>query len=120
MGMTGRNAHPYQPNMLTTTANDLHGYRITRELGVVRGLTVRSRSIVGQMGASLQTLLGGNITLYTELAEKARQEAFDIMVDHAQALGANAVIAMRYDANDITDGVTEVLAYGTAVVVEPA
>lgn len=117
--MTGRNSQPFQPRMMTSTANHLSGYRVTRELGVVRGLTVRSRSVLGQMGASLQTLLGGNITLYTELAEKARQEAFDIMVQHAQLLGANAVIAMRYDANEITDGVTEVLAYGTAVVVEP-
>lgn len=106
--------------MLTTTANDLHGYRVVRELGVVRGLTVRSRSVLGQIGASLQTIMGGNITLYSELAEKARQEAFDIMLQHAAQLGANAVIAMRYDANEITDGVTEVLAYGTAVVVEPA
>ncbi|THF88795.1 YbjQ family protein [Deinococcus sp. KSM4-11] len=104
---------------LVSTSNELEGYRVVRQLGVVRGLTVRSRSVLGNLGASLQTLLGGNITLYTELAEKARQEAFDLMVQHAMQRGANAVIAMRYDANEITDGVTEVLAYGTAVVVEP-
>ncbi|MGI8747680.1 MAG: YbjQ family protein [Deinococcus sp.] len=104
--------------MLITTANDLEGFRVARQLGVVRGLTVRSRSVLGNIGASLQTLLGGNITLYTELAEKARQEAFELMVQHAREQGANAVIAMRYDANEITDGVTEVLAYGTAVFVE--
>jgi uncharacterized protein YbjQ (UPF0145 family) len=105
--------------LLITTTNELEGYRVTRQLGVVRGLTVRSRSVLGNLGASLQTLMGGNITLYSELAEKARQEAFDLMVQHAQQRGANAVLAMRYDANEITDGVTEVLAYGTAVVVEP-
>ncbi|WP_309571264.1 YbjQ family protein [Deinococcus sp.] len=113
--MTGRIAQSF----MTTTANNLQGYRVTRELGVVRGLTVRSRSVLGQLGATLQTLVGGNITLYTELAEKARQEAFDLMVQHARQVGANAVIAMRYDANEITDGVTEVLAYGTAVYAEP-
>lgn len=113
--MTGRTRQAF----MTTTSTHLEGHRVTRELGVVRGLTVRSRSVLGQVGASLQTLLGGNITLYTELAEKARQEAFDLMVQHAMQRGANAVIAMRYDANEITDGVTEVLAYGTAVVVEP-
>jgi uncharacterized protein YbjQ (UPF0145 family) len=105
---------------MVTTSNKLQGYRVTRQLGVVRGLTVRSRSVLGNIGASLQTLLGGNITLYTELAEKARQEAFELMVQHAREHGANAIIAMRYDANEITDGVTEVLAYGTAVVVELA
>lgn len=105
--------------MMITTTNELEGHRVTRPLGVVRGLTVRSRSVLGNLGASIQTILGGNITLYTELAEKARQEAFDLMVQHAQERGANAILAMRYDANEITDGVTEVLAYGTAVVVEP-
>lgn len=105
--------------LMIITANELEGYRVTRQLGVVRGLTARSRSILGNLGASLQTILGSNITLYTELAEKARQEAFDLLVQHAQNLGANTIIAMRYDANDIADGVTEVLAYGTAVVVEP-
>ena len=107
-------------NLTVTTANDLAGYRVVRQLGVVRGLTVRSRSVLGNLGASLQTLLGGNITLYTELAEKAREEAFELLVQHAQERGANAILAMRYDANEITDGVTEVLAYGTAVVVEPS
>ena len=109
---------PHGTEFLVTTSNDLQGYRVTRQLGVVRGLTVRSRSVLGQIGASLQTLMGGNITLYTELAEKARQEAFELMVRHAREHGANAIIAMRYDANEITDGVTEVLAYGPAVVVE--
>jgi uncharacterized protein YbjQ (UPF0145 family) len=102
-----------------TTSFDLDGYRVIRSLGVVRGITVRSRSIFGTIGASLQTLVGGNITLFTELCEKTRQEAFDIMLTHAAAMGANAVIMMRYDANEVMDGVTEVLAYGTAVVVEP-
>ncbi|GGQ98974.1 YbjQ family protein [Deinococcus ruber] len=105
-------------DMLITTTNELEGYRVVRQLGLVRGLTVRSRSVLGNIGASLQTLLGGNITLYTELAEKARQEAYDLMLQHARERGANAVLGMRYDANEITDGVTEVLAYGTAVVVE--
>ncbi len=105
--------------LIVTTTNELSGYKVVRHLGVVRGLTVRSRSVLGNLGASLQTLLGGNITLYTELAEKAREEAFELLVQHAQERGANAILAMRYDANEITDGVTEVLAYGTAVVVEP-
>ena len=105
--------------MFVTTTNDVTGYRIARYLGLVRGLTVRSRSVVGNIGASFQTLFGGNITLYTSLAERARQEAFDELCKHAEMLGANAVIAMRYDANEITPGVTEVLAYGTAVWVEP-
>ena len=101
-----------------TTAFGFEGCRITANLGIVRGITVRSRSVVGSIGASLQTLIGGNITLYTELCERARQEAFDLMLEHASQLGANAVIGMRYDANDVSQGVTEVLAYGTAVVVE--
>lgn len=117
--MTSPSGRPSAAALLVTTSNEVQGYRVTRHLGVVRGLTVRSRSVLGNIGASLQTLLGGNITLYTELAEKARQEAYDLMVQHAREQGANAVIAMRYDANEITDGVTEVLAYGTAVVVEP-
>ena len=104
---------------MTTTTFDLHGHRVTRGLGVVRGITVRSRSIVGTIGGALQTLAGGNITLFTELCEKARNEAFDMMLDHAAAIGANAVIGVRYDANEVMDGVTEVLCYGTAVVVEP-
>jgi uncharacterized protein YbjQ (UPF0145 family) len=101
-----------------TTANDLAGARVLRSLGVVRGIVVRSRSVVGNIGAALQTLVGGNISLYTELCERARREAFDLMLDHAAAMGANAILAMRYDANEIAPGVTEVLAYGTAVVVE--
>jgi|SRR5689334_13243884 len=103
-----------------TTTNDLAGWRVIRTLGVVRGITVRSRSVVGNIGAALQTLVGGNITLFTELCERAREEAFELMMQHAAALGANAVVAMRYDANEVMQGVTEVLAYGTAVVVEPA
>ena len=106
------------PKMISTT-NEIVGYRIVRQIGVVRGITVRSRSIVGNIGASLQTLVGGNITLYTELCEKARGEAFELMMRHAVQAGANAVVGMRYDANEVMQGVTEVLAYGTAVVVEP-
>ena len=106
--------------LLVTTTNDLAGYRVVRQLGLVRGLTVRSRSVLGNIGAAFQTLMGGNISLYAELAEKARAEAYDLMAQHARAVGANAVLAMRYDANEITDGVTEVLAYGTAVYVEAA
>jgi uncharacterized protein YbjQ (UPF0145 family) len=103
-----------------TTALGFEGYRIAANRGVVRGITVRSRSIVGNMGAALQTLVGGNITIYTELCERARQDAFDIMRQHGAEVGANAIIAMRYDANEVAQGVTEVLAYGTAVVVAPA
>jgi uncharacterized protein YbjQ (UPF0145 family) len=106
--------------MIVTTTNDIAGYRITRHLGVVRGLTVRSRSVIGNIGAGIQSLFGGNISIYTSLAEKAREEAFNLMVEHAASAGANAIVAMRYDANEITDGITEVLAYGSAVVVEPA
>jgi uncharacterized protein YbjQ (UPF0145 family) len=106
--------------MLVTTTNDIAGHRVVRHLGVVRGITVRSRSIVGNFGAAVQALFGGNITIYTALAERARQEAFDNMVAHAEAEGANAILAMRYDANEIAAGITEVLAYGTAVVVERA
>ena len=105
---------------MVTTQFELDGYRVTRTLGVVRGITVRSRSIFGTIGAGLQTLVGGNITLYTELCEKARQEAFDIMLQHGSDAGANAIISMRYDATEVMQGVTEVLAYGTAVVVEQA
>jgi uncharacterized protein YbjQ (UPF0145 family) len=104
---------------LVTTAFELPGYRTVKNLGVVRGIVVRSRSVVGSIGASLQTLVGGNITLYTELCERARQEAFDLMLEHAAQMGANAIVAMRYDANDVAAGVTEVLCYGTAVVIEP-
>ena len=106
--------------MIVTTTNDVAGYRITRHLGVVRGITVRSRSVIGNIGAGIQSLFGGNISIYTSLAEKAREEAFNLMVEHAATAGANAIVAMRYDANEITDGITEVLAYGSAVVVEPA
>ncbi|MCX8157184.1 MAG: YbjQ family protein [Verrucomicrobiae bacterium] len=103
---------------LTTTAFELPGYRVVRSLGVVRGIVVRSRSIVGNMAASLQTLIGGNISVYTSLCERARAEAFQQMLAHAGELGANAVIGVRYDATEIGPGVTEVLCYGTAVHVE--
>lgn len=106
------------PNNFITSANELAGYRIVRNLGIVRGITVRSRSIVGTIGAGLQSLLGGNITLWTELCEHARQEAFALMSQHAMEAGGNAVVAMRYDTTEIAQGVAEVLAYGTAVVVE--
>ncbi|UCE19593.1 MAG: YbjQ family protein [Gemmatimonadota bacterium] len=107
------------PSRLTTTFT-LDGYRIQKYLGVVRGITVRSRSLFGTIGGSLQTLVGGNITLFTELCEKTRREAFEMMVDHAREIGANGVIGIRYDATEVMDGVTEVLCYGTAVVVESA
>ena len=104
---------------MVTTTLQIDGMQVIRQLGVVRGITVRSRSIVGQFGASIQQIMGGNITLYTELCEHAREEAFLLMMQHASELGANAILGMRYDANDVADGVTEVLAYGTAVVVQP-
>jgi uncharacterized protein YbjQ (UPF0145 family) len=104
---------------MTTTTFDLPGYRIIKNMGVVRGIIVRSRSLIGQMGAGFQTLFGGNITLYTELCERARGEAYEMLIAHADAMGANAVIAVRYDATEIMQGVTEVLCYGTAVMVEP-
>lgn len=103
---------------LITTGFEIAGCRVTRNLGVVRGITVRSRSVVGNFGAGIQAIFGGNISIYTELCEQARQEAFELMVRHAEASGANAIIGMRYDANEIAAGITEVLAYGTAVVVE--
>jgi len=103
---------------MVTTQFELDGFRVVRTLGVVRGIVVRSRSIVGTIGASLQTLVGGNITLLTELCEKTRAEAFDLMLKHAAELGANAVVGALYDATEIMAGVTEVLAYGTAVEVE--
>jgi uncharacterized protein YbjQ (UPF0145 family) len=103
---------------LVTTALELPGFRIVQNLGMVRGIVVRSRSVVGTIGASLQTLVGGNITLFTELCEKTRNDAFELMLQHAAERGANAVISMRYDANEVMSGVTEVLAYGTAVRVE--
>src|SRR5512132_3301018 len=105
---------------MTTTAFTLEGCRVTRTLGVVRGITVRSRSIIGTLGGSLQTIFGGNITLFTELCEKTRSEAFEMMVRHAEQIGANAVIGVRYDATELMQGVTEVLCYGTAVTVQPA
>jgi uncharacterized protein YbjQ (UPF0145 family) len=105
---------------LVTTAFDLPGHRIVRNLGLVRGIIVRSRSIVGNIGAGLQSLIGGNITLYTELCERAREDAYRRMMEHAAVRGANAVIGVRYDANELASGITEVLAYGTAVVAEPA
>lgn len=104
---------------MTSTTFDLVGYRVTRSLGVVRGITVRSRSIFGTIGGSLQTLVGGNISLFTELCEKTRSEAFAMMLQHAREMGANAVIGVRYDATELMQGVTEVLCYGTAVVVTP-
>jgi uncharacterized protein YbjQ (UPF0145 family) len=105
--------------VLVTTTNDLPGHRIVRHIGLVRGIVVRSRSIVGNVGAAVQSLFGGNISLYTSMCEKARADALDLMVAHARDLGGNAILAMRYDANEVVAGVTEVLAYGTAVVVEP-
>ena len=106
--------------MMVTTANNLEGYRITKQLGVVRGLTVRSRRILGNIGGAVQSLFGGNLSIYVELAETARREAYELLIQHAQEVGANAIIAMHYDANEIMEGITEVLAYGTAVRVEPA
>lgn len=103
-----------------TTTNEFVGYRIERHLGVVRGITVRSRSVVGNIGAGIQSLFGGNITLYTELCEHAREEAFELMLRHADEAGANAIVGMRYDANEVAQGITEVLAYGTAVVLGQA
>lgn len=105
---------------MVTTALEVPGYKITKNLGVVRGIIVRSRSLFGNIGAGFQAMVGGNITIYTNLCEKTRNDAFDLMVQHAQEVGANAIISMRYDANEVMQGVTEVLAYGTAVVVEKA
>jgi uncharacterized protein YbjQ (UPF0145 family) len=104
---------------MTTTAFEIDGYRVVKTLGVVRGIIVRSRSIFGTIGAGLQTLVGGNITILTDLCEKTREHALDLCLQHAQQLGANAVIGLRYDATEIMQGVTEVLCYGTAVLVEP-
>ncbi len=103
---------------LVTTGFDFQGYRITKYLGVTRGLIVRSRSVVGNIGAGFQALVGGNITIYTTMCEKARSDAFDLMMEHASQMGANAVIGMRYDTNEVAGAINEVLAYGTAVVVE--
>jgi uncharacterized protein YbjQ (UPF0145 family) len=104
--------------ILVTTSQELPGYRIVRNCGIVRGIIVRSRSLLGSIGAGLQTIIGGNITILTELCENTREEAYELMMQHAAEHGANAVIAMRYDATEIMQGVTEVLAYGTAVQVE--
>ena len=117
---SGYNAGRMVAHTMVTTQFELDGFRVTRTLGVVRGIVVRSRSIFGTIGAGLHTLVGGNITLLTNLCEKTRQEAFDLMLQHAAELGANAVVAARYDATEVMQGVTEVLAYGTAVFVEPA
>jgi uncharacterized protein YbjQ (UPF0145 family) len=106
--------------MIVSTTNEIAGYRIVRHLGLVRGITVRSRSVVGNFFGGLQTIFGGKLSVYVNLAEATRQEAFDHMCEHATQGGANAIVGMRYDANEIMDGVTEVLAYGTAVVVERA
>jgi uncharacterized protein YbjQ (UPF0145 family) len=116
---TGYTPRPLVAHTMVTTQFELDGFRVVRTLGVVRGIVVRSRSIVGTIGASLQTILGGNITLLTNLCEKTRAEAFDLMLQHAAELGGNAVVGARYDATEIMQGVTEVLAYGTAVQVEP-
>ncbi|HBX49723.1 MAG: hypothetical protein A2309_08405 [Bacteroidetes bacterium RIFOXYB2_FULL_35_7] len=103
---------------LITTALEIPGYKITQNLGIVRGITVRSRSILGNIAGGFQTIFGGNISIYQELCEKTRKEAFDLMVQHASEIGAHAIICMRYDANEVMNGVTEVLAYGTAVKIE--
>lgn len=111
--MTGR-----VDSSMVTSANELPGYRIVRNLGIVRGITVRSRSVLGNLAAGIQTIVGGNISVLTELCEKAREEAYEILLQHAAQHGANAIVCMRYDANEVMQGVTEVLAYGTAVQVE--
>ena len=105
---------------LVTTSISLEGYKITKQLGLVRGVTVRSRSALGNIAGGFQSLFGGRLSIYVELCENTREEAYQLMIQHAQVMGANAIISMRYDANEIMQGVTEVLAYGTAVVVEPA
>jgi uncharacterized protein YbjQ (UPF0145 family) len=105
---------------MVTSANELAGYRIVRNIGIVRGITVRSRSVLGNLAAGIQTIIGGNISILTELCEKAREEAYEILLQHAAQHGANAIVCMRYDANEVMQGVTEVLAYGTAVEVEKA
>ena len=106
--------------MIVVTSNDIPGHRVVRVIGLVRGITVRSRSVIGNIGGSVQALFGGKLSVYTDLAEKAREEALELLVQHAEQSGANAVTAMRYEANDIMDGITEVLAYGTAVIIEKA
>jgi uncharacterized protein YbjQ (UPF0145 family) len=119
MAMGPTTGGPMVAHAMVTTQFDIDGFRVVRTFGVVRGIVVRSRSIVGTIGASLQTILGGNISLLTQLCEKTRAEAFDLMLYHAAELGGNAVVGARYDATEIMQGVTEVLAYGTAVLVEP-
>jgi uncharacterized protein YbjQ (UPF0145 family) len=109
-----------QTHSLTTTAFELPGYRVIKSFGVVRGIIVRSRSVVGNIGAGIQAIFGGNITIYTELCDRARGDAYNLMLEHAGELGANAVIGVRYDATEIAQGITEVLCYGTAVLVETA
>jgi uncharacterized protein YbjQ (UPF0145 family) len=111
--MTGR-----VDSSMVTTGNELPGYRIVRNFGIVRGITVRSRSVLGNLAAGIQTIIGGNISILTELCEKAREEAYEILLQHAAQHGANAIVCMRYDANEVMQGVTEVLAYGTAVEVQ--
>ena len=105
--------------MIVVTTNDVPGYRIVAHVGLVRGVTVRSRSAIGNLGGAIQSIFGGNLSIYTSLAETARQEALDLMIRHATEKGANAIVAMRYDANEIMEGITEVLAYGTAVTAQP-
>ncbi len=105
--------------MIVTTTNDLAGYKIVKHIGLARGITVRSRSVIGNFAGGIQSIFGGKLSVYVDLAETARQEALQHLIEHAQQAGANAIIAMRYDANEIMDGITEVLAYGSAVVVEP-
>ncbi len=123
--MAQQQQQPYQPivsqmdHSLVTSAFTLPGYKLVRNYGMVRGIIVRSRSLIGNIGAGFQQLFGGNITLYTELCERARTDAYELMMQHAQALGANAVVGVRYDATEITSGVTEVICYGTAVTVAP-
>jgi uncharacterized protein YbjQ (UPF0145 family) len=112
--MAMNTTHPF-----TTTAFEIPGYRVVKNFGVVRGIIVRSRSVVGNLGANIQSLFGGNITIYTEMCEQARDDAFREMITHANQLNANAVIGVRYDATEIAQGITEVLCYGTAVQVEP-
>jgi uncharacterized protein YbjQ (UPF0145 family) len=119
-GTSWRNKERKVDKTLVTTTFALEGYKVVRHLGVVRGITVRSRSVIGTFGASVQTIFGGNISIFTELCETAREEAFDLMLQHADKLGANALLGVRYDANDVMEGVTEVLCYGTAAVVEKA
>jgi uncharacterized protein YbjQ (UPF0145 family) len=109
-----------QTHPLTTTTFELPGFRTTKSHGVVRGIVVRSRSVIGNIGAGIQSLFGGNITLYTDLCERAREDAFNLMLAHAGKVGANAVVGVRYDATEIGTGITEVICYGTAVTVEAA